>query len=152
MLGLTRLFKKESREDFLGLKTVRVNGHKFIIRKINPFLDFHSEKIPQIFTYHFQRKKPAETEQKITPEYIRKSLDDMRTIVEVGVVSPKICKEILTVEDIFRWGDTGAKLYLEILAHSLNQFRGIKGVFFLIKIKRLLYTSWRKDTEKLQSN
>lgn len=153
MWGLTRLFKRSPRRDDLnGLTWVTVNGHKFQIRKINPFLDFPSDKMPQIFSYYMGRKKPPEPEKlaaSMTEAEIRKNLEDMKMIVSAGVTWPKLGPEILTIDDIFRWGDTGYKLYLEIFAHALNHFKGIRGVFFSIKIRRLLYTNWRNNTAGL---
>lgn len=151
MWGLTRLFKPDYRTDLLGLKTIRVNGHKFRIKKINPFLDFEADKIPQIFTYFQKARKGAPDPAHITPEMIRRNIEDMKATVKAAVVWPELGPTILTVDDIFRWGDTGAKLYLAIVAHSLNQFRGLKGVFFSIRIRLWLSTQWRKNTVALQS-
>ena len=150
MLGLTPRSNGSLRDDFNGIKTVWVNGHKFKIRKVNPFLDFEADTMPQIFSFYIKRRKPAEPAD-LSFEQIVKSLTDMKRMVSAGVVWPKLCPEILTIDDIFRWGDTGPKLYLEIIAHSLNQFRGLRGVFFSIKTRLWLYMQWRKATAKLQS-
>lgn len=137
-------FRKKMRDDLRGIKVVKINGHKFTIRKLNPFLDFEADKIPQIFTDFYARKpKPA---QEPSPKLIRQSLQDMQSVVRAGLVEPKLSPELLTLDDIFRFGDTGPLLYMEILAHSLNQFRGLKGVFFSKGIRRWLFTQWRNST------
>ena len=149
---LTRLFNRDKflKDDLVGIKVIKVNGHKFKIKKINPLLDFDSDSIPQIFTY-YQNLRPKPKEQNdLSPKTLKKCLEDMKTLVKIGVVEPRICPEIITIDDIFRWGDTGQKLYIEILSHSLNQFRGLKGVFFSIKIRLSLYTLCRKNMEELR--
>lgn len=132
------------------MTTVRINGHKFKIKKINPFIDFPAERMPQIFSYAIKRKKFDPASVTMNEAQVRRGLEDMKAIVTAGVIEPRLSPEVLTVDDLFRWGDTGPKLYLEILAHSLNQFSGLKGVFFSIKIRQSLYTAWRKNTAELQ--
>lgn len=151
MLGLTRLFKPRSlRDEFQGVKTLRVNGRKFKIRRVNPLLDFTSENVPQIFSAH-QNKRPVDPNRKMTHLELTKAIADMKRIVEKGVVEPRLCKELLTVDDIFRFGDTGPKLYTEILNHSLYQFSGIKGVFFSIVTRLSLSMYWRRSMAELRS-
>ena len=147
MWGLTPASKRR-RDELQGISTVKVNGFRYSIRKVNPFLDFEAQEIPQIFT-HFQKRVEFDPS-KATPEMLKRHLADMKRLVAAGLVDPKLAKDTLTIDDIFRWGDTGAKLYLEILAHSLNQFRGVRGVFFSIKIRQLLYTSWQNNMAKLR--
>lgn len=151
MWALTRPLNERRRDDLQGIATVKVNGHKFKIKKLNPLLDFAAEDIPQIFT-HFSKRKDSLDPSRMTQDMIKKAITDMKRVVSAGVVDPKLCPEVLTIDDIFRWGDTGSKLYMEILAHSLNHFRGLKGVFFSIKIRRLLYTALRKNMAELQSS
>lgn len=148
MWPLTR--RRNLRDELAGLKNVKINGIKFTIKKLNPLLDFPADRMPQVFTYYLKRRKVTEP-QDLSIEAMRKGLDEMKLVVSAGVVSPKFSPELLTIDDIFRWSDTGSKLYLEIIAHSLNQFRGLKGVFFSIRIRRLLYTSWAKTMESSRS-
>lgn len=140
------LTPRSKREQLQGIKTIRVNGHKFKIRKVNPFQDFPADRMPQIFSYAIKRRKLDVENLPLNDAQIRRGIEDMKAVVTAGVIEPRLCPEILTVDDLFRWGDTGSKLYLEILAHSLNQFRGLTGVFFSIKIRRSLYTAWQKST------
>ena len=135
-----------------GLKKIKVNGIRFTIKKLNPLLDFPSDKMPQIFSHYLKRKPIKEDlNQDISIQQLRQSLSEMKLIVEAGVVAPQFSPQLITIDDIFRFGDTGAKLYLEILAHSLNQFSGLKGVFFSIKIRHSLFTIWRKNMANFQS-
>ena len=132
-----------------GFKTVRICGTKFVIKKINPLLDFTSENMPQIFSSFISRRGPA------TPDLknIQKQMMDM---VSAGLVEPKLVpvgtgdkkgnEEGITVDDLFRDETLAIKLYQEILIHSLNKFRGLKGVFFLIKLRRAFYIELRKNT------
>lgn len=136
-------FKRKSIADKLrGYKKITVGGMRFTIRKLNPFLDFKSESMPQIFTdFASAKEKPV-----VTPEMMKKYQEDMFAIITAGVVDPHLSKEGITASDLFRDGDIGVSLYREILDHSFNKFRGLKKVFFSTLIKYRLYTAWRKHT------
>lgn len=131
-----------TKESLQGYKCVKVNRSKFTIRRINPLLDFASDKIPQIFTSYYNRRgTPEVTEAKKIREFVM-------SVVEVGLVEPPLSprgKEGITVDDIFRDEELGNKLYFEIMFHSLLRFRGIKKLFFWIKTKYLLYIIYRKN-------
>lgn len=145
-------FSRTNCKDVLqGKKFVRVNGLRFTIRKLNPLIDFESSKMPQIFTM-FQSRRKTPQDQEVNQERV---LKDMMAIVEAGLIKPELVpvaktNEGVTVEDLFRDMDTGVKLYWEILAHSLNRFRGIRGFFLLMKIRYTLYMQWRQNTESDQ--
>lgn len=137
-------------------KTVKVNHAKFIIRKLNPLLDFTADRMPQIFTT-FVSRRPIDPE-KITAEAKARLEEDLRAVLERGVVKPEIVpigkgekrgKEAgITADDLLR-DDTGVKLYMEIITHSLNRFRGLRGVFFSIRTKLSLFMQLQKLTESL---
>lgn len=148
MFRLIPRSKEAVKSDLLGLKKVRINGVTFTIKKLNPLLDFPPDRMPQFFSYYLKRK-PVKEPEALSVEQLRKGLDEMKLVVETGIVAMK--PEGFAINDLFRWGDTGSRLYLEILAHSLNHFRGLKGVFFSIRIKRLLFTSWQKLMDENQS-
>lgn len=150
------LFKKKYIKKKLNkYKTVRIEGFKFVIRKLNPLLDFEIDQMPQIFSDYIMTRQPAKTEVGLQRAY-----NDMKMIVEKGIVEPEIVpvgkgdkrgtEEGVTIEDVFRDEAIGIKLYIEIIAHSLNQFRGLRGLFFYQKIRRLLYTEWQKNMAKVQ--
>jgi hypothetical protein len=148
-------FKKRlDKQSLQDLKTVKVGGFTFVIRKVNPLIHFAFDKIPQIFTAYSTKRKP---ESDFTnPSVLAKAYEDMKAVVIAGLVKPDIIavgkgelkgKEAgITVDDIFIDEEVGVKLYLEIIAHSLNKFKGIKGLFFSIKIRRLLFTEWQKPS------
>lgn len=115
-------------------RTVWISGVKFVIRKINPLLDFAPDKMPQIFTDIYSQRQANRTAPLTIPE-IRKYHDDMMNVVKAGLINP-VLGEKLSVEDIFSNPDVGSRLFQEILIHSLNRFRGLRGVFFSIGIKR----------------
>jgi len=139
-----------------GWKRIVINGMSFVIRKINPLIDLPSDKIPQIFT-EFQSRRPVDPNKIPTQQEIIRIQNDMKIIICAGVVSPHLVKteegdkhgkeDGLTVEDLFRDPSMGYKLYLEIFSHSLNVFRGLKGVFFSIRLRLLLLMRWRRDME-----
>jgi len=139
------------------LKTIKVEGIKFVIKKINPFLDFRINEMPTIFTEYFTERKP---EPKVNEAYFKKILEEMKLIVEKGVVKPELVplgkgekrgkEEGITVDDLFVDIELGTKLYFEIMAHSLNRFKGLKGLFFSVKIKQLLFTEWHKNIINLR--
>jgi hypothetical protein len=52
------------------------------------------------------------------------------------------------VDDLDRMPGLLNALYAEIIGHSLNMFRGLRGVFFSIRLKLWLSTLWRNDTAK----
>ena len=149
---LSPFSRRLAKGDLEDVKTIWVNSFKFKIRKINPLLDFPSDKMPQIFT-DFTSRRQRKEEPGI--DQARRQQRDMYTMIEAGLVDPKLVpiglgekrgkEDGLTVEDVFRDADVGAKLYFEILAHSLCRFRGMKGVFFSTLLKRRLYTAWQKS-------
>jgi len=123
-----------SHENLRGYKKLTIKGMRFVIKKLNPILDFSSDKIPQIFTDFVSTRSPL-----ITTEVIRKHQLDMQDIIRLGVVDPELkpngTKNALTPDDMFRDPTIGIKLYFEILNHSLNHFRGLNKLFFSIGIK-----------------
>ena len=139
-------FSKEPRkESLLGYKKIIVNGMRFTIKKVNPLIDFPPDKIPQIFTDFISRRKPPE---KPTEIEFSKAKNDMSAIIKAGIVSPELSnneKEGITVDDLFRDPTMGPKLYIEIMSHSLNYFKGLKGLFFYQKIKLSFWMQWLKD-------
>ncbi|HEA21481.1 MAG TPA: hypothetical protein ENH87_11235 [Pricia antarctica] len=135
-----------------GFKKIKVGGMRFVIRKLNPLLDFPHDKIPQIFT-SYESRRPIDPNRQIQPQEMAKIQKDMYDVIRAGVTEPVLHadgKDGLCAEDLFRNIDIGYPLYFEIIAHSLNQFKGLKKLFFSIKIKRLLYTEWRKNTDVLR--
>lgn len=152
--------RRAVKDEMRGTKKVRVNGFGFTIRKINPLLDFSVDKMPQIFTDFHSRRQRKEADQDAAAQ-ARKAQADMYSIIEAGLVEPQLVKvgagedrgkeDGITVEDLFRDGDTGPKLYFEILAHSLNRFRGLRGAFFSIRLRYQLLTSWRNVTAQGQA-
>lgn len=132
----------------LGLKKVKIYGHKFVIKKINPLLDFNSNSIPKIFS-SINPKRLSMNDRKLTDVEIKNAYENMETIIEAGLYYPKLTKQQsgenkwhekgLTVKDLFIDDELGYKLYIEILSHSLNKFKGIVGSFFLNILRRWLY-------------
>jgi len=122
-----------------GHKVVKILGQKFTIRKINPVLDFPPENMPQIFTSQSSKRDIGAT-------YSPKSLmEQMYRIVEAGVVYPELVpigkgdkkgkEDGLTVEDLFRDQEAGSKLFAEIMLHTLNKHKGLKSLFFSLKMR-----------------
>ena len=139
-------------------KKIKVCGMSFTIRKINPLQDFASnESMPQIFTYYITKRKVKE-DNPFTMQSLQKALNDMKAIIKAGVVDPPLVpvekdkskENGITVDDLFVDEEMGAKLYIEILTHSLNRFKGLKGLFFSTKIKHYLYTEWQKNITNFQ--
>lgn len=130
------IFRRDMKQELRGHKTVKVNGHKFVIKKLNPIIDFQLNEMPQIFTSFVSRRK---AEQEPDPALMQR---DMYKIVEAGLVEPELVpvgkgdkhgKEAgITVEDIFRDPEIGARLYSEIIFHSMCHFKGLKKVFFYL--------------------
>lgn len=83
-------------------------------------------------------------------------IEDFKIVISRGVVSPPIVendngKGDITVDDLLRAGDTAPKLYLEILGHSLQLFKGLKGLFFYLKTKQSLSIACQKSMESVQA-
>jgi hypothetical protein len=126
------------KEKLQGHKVVKVCGSKFVIRRINPIMDFPADKMPQIFTSFKSERKTDKT-----PYSATTILEQMIRVIEAGVVSPELVpvgkadkrgkEDGITAEDLFRDEETGVKLFQEIMLHSLNHYRGLKGVFFSLK-------------------
>lgn len=152
------LFKKPDsvryRDKIRAYKKVTISGMSFVIRKLNPILDFQADQIPQIFSGHLSRR-PTDPNQTPNSEEIKRLQNDMKATILAGVVEPKFVpvgigdkrgkEDGITVEDVFRDPFLGYRLYFEIVAHSLNIFSGIKGVFFSIRIRLALWIQWQRD-------
>lgn len=146
------LKQNRTKADLQGLKEVRLQGFTFIIKKINPMQDFSERDMPMIFASYLKPKGAAEMQAGLADP--KKAQEDMKRVVRAGVVEPALVdvekgekkgREIgVTVDDIFCDVDLGRQLYWEIIVHSLNRFRGLKGVFFSARIKRKLSIAWRK--------
>lgn len=145
-----------SKEDLQGHKRIKIGGYDFVIRRINPLLDFRPDNVPQVFASFVSRRKRSQDQ--VQPEsQTRKALDDMAAVIEAGVVSPRLVpvgekekrgiEDGITVEDLLRWSDVRDELYVAIIAWSLSLFRGVKGAFFFQAKKRELWMSLQKDTE-----
>lgn len=129
--------KESLAEKLRGHKQIKIQGMRFTIRRLNPLLDFPSDKIPQIFTDFVSVKdKPI-----LDPKKIQ---EDMYSIIQAGVVEPRLSQEGITPEDLFRDPEIGTGLYREIIEHSLNRFKGLKKLFFSIKARYRFYIAWRK--------
>lgn len=130
-------------------KHLRINGWNFVIKKINPVIDFKDGYMPQIFTA-FISKRTHKIED-IPKQSVDKIEEDIKKVIEAGLVVPKLAprnsKDEITVNDLFRDEDTCMKLYWEIFMHSLNKFKGLKGFFTSIKIRYNLFMLLRKNTD-----
>lgn len=148
-----------SKEKAQGFKRVKILGYKFTIRKLNPLLDFELREMPQLFTDFVSARKvkdriPTETE-------LLEIQKRMYRIIEAGLVEPRLVpigkgeshgrESGITVEDLFRIPDIGYKLAAEIVEHSLNRFRGLRGLFFSTWIKWSAYITLRKNMGGLPS-
>lgn len=140
--------RKPNRERLRQYKKLKISGMKFVIRKLNPLVDFPSDKMPQIFTTFISKRK-ADPEQQVNEAVLRKNQEDMKAVIIAGVVKPEIPKKV-TIEDILADSMLALKLYTEIIIHSLNMFRGIKGLFFSIRLRRSFYIAYQKNMENLQ--
>lgn len=150
------IFRKDPQKlkaRLLDLKWVKIAGVRFQIKKLNPLIDFSPDTMPQIFVdYLSPRKKEAAD---LLPRDLLRFQEDMKRIVEAGLVVPDLVpvgkdegrgKEAgITIDDIFRDAEMGARLYSTIMTHSLNRFRGLKGVFFSIRMRYWQFTQLRKS-------
>ena len=144
------------KEKLQGHKTVKVFGARYVIRKINPLLDFSYDTMPQIFSSHISKRPVVDTTPHIAQ--LQKALKEMKLIVQTALVDPVLIpvgkgekyrkEDGITVDDMFVDAELGSRLYLEIIAHSLNRFKGIKGFFFTMRIRHSLLTEWRKSMDK----
>lgn len=144
------LTKKLNKEAFLDLKSVKINGFKFKIKKINPFLDFEGDELPELFTIY---QKPKKENLNINYDYqIKKFKEEIKSVIKAGTYDPNLKDNDinLTVDDIFRDPDVAFKLYSEIVAHSLKKYSGIRGLFFYLKIRLSLFIHWRKNMDVIR--
>lgn len=159
MFRHTKISEQErQRRDLLGVKEVKIGKFKFLIKKINPILDFHPDKIPQIFTY-YQSKRPI-TDKVPSELEIRRVYESMYAVIEAGLYEPKLSKmengdnkwheKGLTLRDLFLEESLGYGLYIAIMAHTMNRFKGMLSGFFLRKIRHLLSIRWPLSSANLQ--
>lgn len=149
MFGWLNSYRKRK---LLGLKRIKVNGMRFIIRRVNPIMDFPAARVPQLFT-DSPSIKMAEQSKSLTPLQIDNIRQTVLAYIQAGVVEPRLVpvgkgenrgKEPgITAEDLFRDPSMGVKLYYKILANSLNVFSDTEGLFFSIRRRLLLFISLR---------
>lgn len=139
--------KNPNRERLRQYKRIKISGMRFTIRKLNPIIDFPFGKMPQIFTTFISKRK-VDPEQQVGEAVLRKSQEDMKLVIQAGLVKPEIPEKV-AIEDILADSVLALKLYTEIIIHSLNAFRGLKGVFFSVNLRRLWRTELRKNMDKL---
>lgn len=159
------LWGKKDKADIQGHMTVKAGGTKYTIRRLNPLIDFPADRMPQIFSTEASRRKVEP--KAITPSDEARAMRDMMAIVEAGIVGIQDGRGLLplvpvgrgdkhtreagiTVEDLFRDQDVGAKLYWDIMTHSLNRFKCLKKVFFYLKIRFLRFIISRSVMGRLQ--
>lgn len=134
---------KEHFEDHLRIK---VGGWPFVIRKVNPLLDFPSDRMPRVFTDFLSRRKGAqEKPPQDDAEAMRRAMDDMAMMFKAGIVSPKVTDETeggdsVPLKAIFYDMDAATQLYGSIIEHSLGRLKGLRGLFFSTRAKCLRYT------------
>lgn len=141
--------KEPTKADLQQHKRLKIYGHSYVIRKVNPLIDFKDGNVPQIFTSFVSRRKIEEKPP--TESELNKRVEDMRSVVKAGLVSPELSKDGITIDDIFRDMDVAAKLYVAIIEHSLNRFRGLRGFFLSMRIKLLLLIASQKGTASGQA-
>ena len=142
---LRRLFglAAPTKADLSGHKRISLGGAVYTIRKINPLLDFPSDKTPSVFTAQSPSRRGT------GPVDPKRAIEDMMSIVRAGLVDPPLAgpkdknPDLITIEDIFRVPEHGADLYLAIMDHTLNRFRGLRRLFFFHKSKRAFWTAYR---------
>ena len=118
--------KKPSLEELRGYKKLSIHGWNFVIKRINPLIDFPEGKMPQIFSAFMSKRQKRDGEH-LTEAELNKIEEEMKVMIEAGLVEPKLSPrakrdEGITVDDLFRDEEIAAKLYWEILIHSLNKF------------------------------
>lgn len=143
--------KAASKEKLQGWRTVRINGWKFTIRKLNPMLDFPPDRMPKLFGEFASVRRPVPEPAPKADD--KQALEDLKLTIVKGTVSPAIGltekdKADFTADDLLRNGDTAVKLYIEIMSHSLNMLSGLRGVFFYARIRHWLFTAWLKSMEQ----
>lgn len=145
----------EHRAELRGWKTIRLRGRRYVIRKLNPILDFQLDRMPMIFSAY----APTKVAQGKAAEALnlRRIQEEMMEVVRVGVVEPQLTPVAagdgrgrepgITVEDLFRDPEIGAALYQEIIIHTWNRYQGLRGVFFSAATRRAFHTGRRRTME-----
>lgn len=149
--------KTTSKADLRGYKRITLAGRSFVIQRLNPLLDFPADRMPQIFS-EFVQNKADKARRAADP---KRGGEDLRLVIEAGVVEPRLVpigsgekrgkEDGVTVDDLCRETDTAAWLYMEILVHSLNRFKGIRGVFFSTRTRRWLSMGLRQSSARAPS-
>ncbi len=135
--------RKPAKAELQALKRLRLGGGVYMIRRLNPMLDFPGDRMPTVFSSYQSIRKTAPGASTMSPA---KVLEEMMMVVAAGVVEPVLIpagkgeakgrEDGITVEDLFRDPAHGAALYYEIMAHTLNKFSGLKKIFFSLQIRR----------------
>lgn len=149
--------RKPDIEELRGYKAIKIKGMRFVIKRLNPFLDFPIETMPTIFTDFYSRHKETPS---LDAVQVKKIQEDMQRVVASAVIEPNLIpigtgdkkgrEPGITAEDLFRDPDLGYKLYNTIMAHSLRQFGGLKGLFFYLRAKYWSFMKCRKHLDRPQ--
>jgi len=149
----------DEKEKILDLKKIKFHGINFVIKKINPLLDFPSDMVPSIFTDIQSARKESEKQQTFNLKEFEWSQKLMTVVIKAGVYKPILIppdkenpyhEKGLTIKDIFLDMELASKLYEEIMLHSLYRFRGLSKLFFSRRIRRYLFSQWRPSMVALQ--
>lgn len=133
LLGIKKDGRQFAKAQLHGYKNIRLGGARYTIRRINPILDFHGDRMPAVFSaYSSVRKVDPAKAAELAMSNPTRALEEMMMVVAAGVVSPVLVpqgkgeakgrEDGITVEDLFRDTSHGTELYIKIIKHTFARY------------------------------
>lgn len=116
-------WKKSDKDKILGLKTIKINGVLFTIKKIDVTDYISGSKVLFSIWEDWSEKKRNDSEMNVN---IEKTKSIYRDVFMAGVVKPKLSRtetecENIFVDEIFNDWEMANKLYSEIMEHTIGK-------------------------------
>ncbi len=141
---------KSTLEKLRGHKKIKINGLQFVIKRINPLVDFPDDRMPSIFTDKVKADQPENTPPLTNQKRMEELKEDVGMILSAGLVDPSVKNDQgigdITIDELFLDPTACIKLYIEIMRNSIQALDWKQRVFFWIAAKSLFLTFFLSGT------
>jgi hypothetical protein len=129
MNWIGRLFGYRSVNDVLNeTKTIRVQGVRFVIKKVDPLAHLTGSKVMQANFEEYKNKKEITAVQPIDPDRLKATREHFRDMFLAAVVHPKICRkkedasgDVIPVDNLLTDWALANEIYAEIVLFTYGK-------------------------------
>ncbi|RJP50522.1 MAG: hypothetical protein C4586_05925 [Anaerolineaceae bacterium] len=126
---LRRLFGSRNLNDVLSeTKTVRIQGVRFVIRKIDPLAHMMGSKVMQANFEEYKNKKAMTAPAPMDAERLKATREHFRDMFLAAVVHPKICRnkedandDVIPVDNLLTDWALANEIYAEIVLFTYGK-------------------------------